>query len=779
MRGILCVAAAAIVFAAPAKAEQRHQFNLPAGSLGQAIVAMGQQANVSIGVGDPSLARVRVRPLRGSFTAEQALRRLLVGTPARVVSVGESSFRILRAPARRRRERPLRAPSLESLPTVEPDEIIVTASKRSTPLRDYAGPAVVIGSGDFGAASAAEGTAAILARAASLGSTHLGTGRNKLFVRAIADSSFNGATQSTVGQYFGEARLNYNGPDPDLRLYDIASIELLPGPQGTLYGAGSMAGILRIVPNAPDPSASSGASIGSGSVTQHGKMGVEFANIANAPLGGASAVRLVGYGIREGGYIDNPRLRVEDVNRVDIAGGRAALLTSLSPEWTVEGGVALQSIRGQDSQYAVRGREPLTRRSPVRQPFSSKYTLAHATVRGGWGAYRLTTAVSSVGQMLSEDFDAAVERPEPKLFRQRNRLRMIAAEGRLSHEQANGDGWTAGVSLIHNRTRLHRSEGPPALLAPRPGVTNRHIEGTAFFELIRSFSEAISVTGGARLSHVRFEGISNGPSLVGPGGGGKVEGSEWELLPSLALGFKPRADATFYLRYQESFRPGGAIVQTNATQKIDSDSIAAWEAGIRVGQQNAPLSGAVAMSYSRWRDIQSDLIDLTGFPSTINLGDGHIVSAEGRLSWRFAPAVRLGLEGVLNRSRVSNPNPGIIFIDDVPLPSVPDVTATASIDFAQPLGRVGDLQVSGRTRYVGESTLGIGPTLGRKQGGYFDTALDARVIRGRWDYFVSATNLLDAVGNRFAFGSALTLDRDHQITPLRPRTLRLGAVRRF
>jgi outer membrane receptor protein involved in Fe transport len=70
-------------------------------------------------------------------------------------------------------------------------------------------------------------------------STQLGPGRNKLFIRGVADSSFTGPTQATVGQYLGDVRLNYNAPDPDLNLYDIARVEVVEGPQGTLYGAGS------------------------------------------------------------------------------------------------------------------------------------------------------------------------------------------------------------------------------------------------------------------------------------------------------------------------------------------------------------------------------------------------------------------------------------------------------------------------------------------------------------------------------------------------------------
>ncbi|MEG8025552.1 hypothetical protein QP162_16280 [Sphingomonas aurantiaca] len=75
-------------------------------------------------------------------------------------------------------------------------------------------------------------------------------------------SSFTGPTQTTVGQYFGDLRLSYNAPDPDLRLYDIASVEVLEGPQGTLYGAGSLGGIIRTVLNAPEMGAVSASIAG-------------------------------------------------------------------------------------------------------------------------------------------------------------------------------------------------------------------------------------------------------------------------------------------------------------------------------------------------------------------------------------------------------------------------------------------------------------------------------------------------------------------------------------
>jgi hypothetical protein len=75
--------------------------------------------------------------------------------------------------------------------------------------------------------------------------------------------------------------------------------------------------------------------------------------------------------------------------------------------------------------------------------------------------------------------------------------------------------------------------------------------------------------------------------------------------------------------------------------------------------------------------------------------------------------------------------------------------------------------------------LGVGPVLGEEQGEYLDISLGARLDRGRHAFSLTVTNLLDEVGNRFAVGSPFTLVEQRQITPLRPRTVRIGWQLRF
>ncbi len=81
--------------------------------------------------------------------------------------------------------------------------------------------------------------------------TNLGPGRNREFIRGVADSPFSGVSQSTVAVQLDEARVIFDAPDPDLRLVDIERVEILKGPQGPLYGSGALGGIYHLVTRKP------------------------------------------------------------------------------------------------------------------------------------------------------------------------------------------------------------------------------------------------------------------------------------------------------------------------------------------------------------------------------------------------------------------------------------------------------------------------------------------------------------------------------------------------
>ncbi len=154
---------------------------------------------------------------------------------------------------------------------------------------------------------------------------------------------------------------------------------------------------------------------------------------------------------------------------------------------------------------------------------------------------------------------------------------------------------------------------------------------------------------------------------------------------------------------------------------------------------------------------------------------------------------RLTIDGALsyNDSRVTDPTPAFArayttaaAIVDGPvssgpiamgrIPNVARFTARIGADYRALLPGELELRVGGWARYIGKSRLGIGPVLGEDQGNYLDTALTARVGRPNFGVTLGITNLADVIGNRFALGTPFATGTGSQITPLRPRTIRLG-----
>ena len=817
----LAVAAIALCLPAQALAAEERAFDVPKGSLSSALPLISRQAGVSISVADAKLWQARVKSVRGRMSVEQAIRRLLDGSDARAVRVSATSWRIERRPARIARAaaapRPApqpraREPSNDMIAAPR-DEIIVTASKTDLPHSHFAGVVTRL-DGDDLAFGGERGMDSILSRTANVSSTHLGSGRNKLFIRGIADSSFTGPTQSTVGQYFGDIRLSYNAPDPDLRLYDIDNVEILEGPQGTLYGAGSLGGIIHVVPKAPDPRAMSVQAIAGLSITQHGDPGGDIAAIANLPVGeDGHALRLVGYMLTDGGYIDNPLRGQNDVNRVHVRGGRGTFRLEAGDGWTIDFGGIYQAITSDDAQYADKDAPPLTRASMVEQNATARYGMGTIVVMKDWGDLYLQSSNAFIDHRLFERFDASlpearrgegadagaamgavdVERlfapveitpmaDVPRVLDQHNDTRMFVSENRLSRPYHDGLGWVVGASFIHNRARQDREYGYGPLRAVLPGVTNRITEVTGYAEATVEIMPNLIASGGLRLSHARLGGEAEGVSfaLAEANRATTASRNETDLLPSVSLLATPLDNVRLYARYQEGFRPGGLAVDGSFVRRFLNDKVRTWEAGMRFGDRGRSLLDAsISISHSRWRNIQADFIDSSGFPTTANIGNGRITSLSGAVAMRPTAALTFELGAVYNHSRVDDLSPQILPVfaaAPARLGRIPNVASHAvrgSVNYATMIGDE-DFRVNGWANYVGPSRLGIGPVLGESQGDYVDTGLAMRVGNNRRGLSLTLTNLFDSRGNRFSLGTPFLEGNEGFLTPLRPRTLRIA-----
>src|SRR5881296_857037 len=177
-----------------------------------------------------------------------------------------------------------------------------------------------------------ENIEAVAANVAGFSNQNLGPGQSQPAIRGASSGQIardQPGVKEEVGAYLDEVPVSLSLFTPDLDLFDVSRVEVLRGPQGTLFGAGSEAGTVRYISNQPELGMSStfgevgGHWVGGGAPGSTAKIGV------NAPLGQRAAARVVGYSNHMGGWMDalQPDFRVnKDVNGSDRAGVRAAVL---------------------------------------------------------------------------------------------------------------------------------------------------------------------------------------------------------------------------------------------------------------------------------------------------------------------------------------------------------------------------------------------------------------------------------------------------------------------
>jgi iron complex outermembrane recepter protein len=208
----------------------------------------------------------------------------------------------------------------------------------------------------------------VIALSPSMSFISNGPGGQRITIRGASDGSspnYGSSNESTVGYLVDDLALDHYGHNPDLHLYDIQRIEVLNGPQGTLFGPSALAGAVRIITNKPDPNAfSAGADIDGGAMSGGGKNWT-YEGYANIPLiEGVSALRFSAFSADDGGYIDNLfSTRIWSVNGVTSTnaawagnnfntrssyGGRIALLQNIGENWHVllSGNYQQQTYRG-------------------------------------------------------------------------------------------------------------------------------------------------------------------------------------------------------------------------------------------------------------------------------------------------------------------------------------------------------------------------------------------------------------------------------------------------
>jgi iron complex outermembrane recepter protein len=775
------------IIASPAYAQSKANFNIPAQRLDAALIALGEQAQISIGGIDARLSTARGKAVRGRLSISDALTKLLRETGFDFILIDARTVRVIRAKLKPPpKAKPVTAPKAPppAPPPLPPDqpspEIIITASKQQQSLDNYSGSVFVEKIGGVGV-SENLGTAAFIARIPTLTSTNLGPGRNKIFIRGIADSSFSGPTQSTVGLYLGDLRLTYNAPEPDLRLYDIDQVEVIEGPQGTLYGAGALGGIIRIIPNSPDLGSYYASASGGVSTTKASASGYDIGGTANVPIvADHLGLRIVGYRQVEGGYINDLGGK-QNVNRSLIRGSRATLRLRPGDGWTIDLGGVIQNIDTRDSQYAERGLPPRTHASNIDQPHDNDFKAADIVIAKKWDQFSLISSTGVVQHDLSERFDATGYQNQvgALAFDESNKISLITHETRLSHKGQNNGTWVAGVSALRSIDRIERMLGPLGAPISLALLRDEKQEYAIFGETTQPISSHWSGTIGARVTHA----LSTGELIGGMGADFEPKAKQTRFLPTAALSWKPRSNLLAFLRYQSGFRSGGIAVssdQLNSAERFDSDEIDTVELGARLGgtedRAARRFSAGISVSYSRWRSIQADLISADGLPFTTNIGNGTIYGVEANGRWH--PSNTLTFDGAFfyNHAILDTAETGFGGAAERRLPNVAKAGGRLAAAWERPIADNLKLKLNSTVRYVGASRLGTTPSLILEQGEYAQVDASAGIDAGAWRITLDATNVLNVSGNSFSYGNPFSVALGQQITPLRPRTLRLGVL---
>jgi len=760
--------------AAPLRAgpQSAPPIHLDAGTLAGALAEIARSTGAEIVSLEPGLAAVGVGVRTVPRDTDRALSEVLRGTAWRALRIGPSSWRIVRALRAPRPLRPSPPRPAPPPPAVQGDEITVTAGKFPTLLRDY--PGTLVRLPGVGGTALPAGLNDLAHLSPAVFATAFGAGRDKLFLRGIADSSFNGASQTTTAIYFDDAPIAFGSPNPNLRLYDIASVEVLEGPQGTLYGSGSIGGVIRISPNPVDlvrRSVSLGSEVSS---VAGGGIGWSANGAANLPLlPHGAGLRLVGYHEQEAGYISDPHLGAR-INRVDVSGGRAAFAAEPGGGIKADLGLIYQETSARDAQFVDVDRG-LTRRPSLAQPYRSRFVLGRAGLRKQWDSGIELAGVLSYGHRTSVDrFDATLDAMNSgaTVYDMERASSTWTAEARVGRASGKGVHWVAGIGIEHISDGQSRAFGSPQGTVALDEVTNITRSASAFAQARWPVARRLELTAGLRYTVARTDSEPARGAFTN-----YIRGATAQRLdPTLAVLWRAGPRLSAFLRYQTGYRNGGVTVTRGVGRVADfgSDSIMMVEAGARLRPldgERLELSGTV--SYARWNDVLADQVTRRGTPITANIGNARLVTVEGAANWRHPAGWRASAAMLFTANRLIPADPATPQVGRR-LPDTPAFTGRleAGYDWTGLSGASGSVRAS--LRYVGPSVLGPGVLLDLEQGNYAAVDAGATWRRGPVSLKLAVENVTNSHASRFALGNPLLLYRREGHVPLQPRTISAG-----
>ncbi|WGM31844.1 Pesticin receptor [Brevundimonas sp. NIBR11] len=682
--------------------------------------------------------------------------------------------------------------AVDVLVSTELSDIVVTAERRPETPEEVAAALTAIAGLQIerGGVSDMIGVASLTA---GMTVTNLGSGRNKILLRGMSDGAFTGLTQSTVALYLNQIPITYSAPDPDLKLVDIDRVEVLRGPQGTLYGTGPIGGVIRTMTRRPDPDAFYGELSLTQSDTHSGGRNSDYSAMLNAPLlDGQAAIRAVAYEEEFSGYINDVALNLPQVNEGGRSGGRVAFAARLGPNWNFGAGAVHQTINTEDTHYVIRGLGRFRRANLVREPHRNQFDAAYVTVDGqeDWG--RLDASIGLVQHDFQSRFDAS-----SALYRfgalaligamdEDKSIELLTGEVTLASPRDGRFRWLAGGFISTSDTRTNTTV---SALRPIPGVayaemrSDRLHEVAVFGEISQDLTSRLSLTVGARYYDTRYSVGSQVDQAAFQrrfSGEGRTNG----FSPKIAVAYRLNDDWNLYAQAAQGQRAGGFNTAGPAGQAFSNaigvpgreygaDTLWNFEGGAKGFLWDGRLRARIAVFMARWNNIQSDQYLPSGLAYAVNVGDGANAGLEVETTWRPLSGLEIRTNALLADPQITRPSAVFNSRGDAGLPGVPAISANIVAAYSRPLWRDLEFQADGHLAYVGASRLTFDAERRSRMGDYLTGRVSVGVDGGWWSATAFVDNPLDTEANTFAFGDPFRLPEGLAMTPLRPRTIGL------
>ena len=771
----------------------RH-FDIPAQDMKSALNEFARQSDQQILFSTDTTASKRTAGVKGQLEPEAALKQLLKGTgltfrvtsnrailienPNTSTRAGKGSPRVAQSADASDVSAVQEQSAATGGSSLEPrrdriEEILVTATRREESLREVPQSVTALTERALERIQADD----FQDYAKLVPGLQLSTptpGSSQVILRGL--SSLNAA--STTGIYvdstpYGSSSGLANGRflTADLNAFDLQRIEVLRGPQGTLYGASTMGGLLKFVTNPPDVTRFA-TRVQVNTEDVKGEVGLSARGMINVPLSERVALRLTALRNEEPGFINDPTRNLEDVNETISTAVRASLLFQVNDAVNVRFTSVGQDndLHGaNDVDLAVDTSDPaLAPLQPYRplygdlqhaRTFSEttdiKYRVHNGTVNWDLGGVDLMSSTSygtyqqdAVGDTTLLDGLIQTNAADLDKFTQ---------EFQLTSKPADDVEWVAGVYYTRETGSIEQRYTNFVYDGSALEVDSQFEELAVFGTLTYKFTSQFDVAFGLRAARNEQEAFQHGEGLL-VDFASTEDSSEDVLLYSIAPRWRPSEATTVYLRIASGYRPGGPNIiplgnPENAPRSYDSDTVLSFEGGIKTDLLDQQLSLDLSAYFLRWKDLQlSGIVNSTSVMS--NAGEAQSQGLEWAVEVRPFKGFTIDLVGAytdaeLTESTLSGTDVDLLGgRDGDPLPYVSKWTTLVGFNYEWPVSGAATAYVGANWNYIGKRRTDFGSSFGRQLTlpSYDTTDVRIGLDFDRWSVGFYAKNLTDERG---------------------------------